>query len=44
MSVQKDSAAGGGTFALPDGITLPARTIGIPSATFYIIIPLIIHN
>lgn len=31
LSVQKDSAAGGGTFALPDGITLPARTIGIPS-------------
>ena len=32
LSVQKDSAAGGGTFALPTGITLPARTIGIPSA------------
>ena len=32
LSVQKDSAAGGGTFALPSGITLPARTIGIPSA------------
>ena len=30
LSVNKDSAAGGGTFALP--FNLPARTIGIPAA------------
>lgn len=36
LSVQKNSAAGGGVFALPftgnDAITLPARTIGCPAA------------
>ena len=32
LSVSKDDAAGGGTFALPTGIQLPARTIGCPTA------------
>ena len=31
LSVSKDSAAGGGTFTFPEGITFPARTIGCPA-------------
>lgn len=32
LSVSKDDAAGGKTFTLPDGIKLPARTIGCPAS------------
>ena len=32
LSVSKDTAAGGGIFTFPEGITFPARTIGCPAA------------
>lgn len=32
LSVQKLDAAGGGTFALPDTISLPARALGCPAS------------